>query len=178
MSSFWNQRRDRVWRGNQVLQCLINSCKISNFLWLLEMSRERNGNINFTFFFLCWSICHVTPDSFLELWQKQIRDNWEEGNPDSWVATSPQYQVRYLPQVDLNMLINFLNAFSMFVMWTNCHFSQPGSPPSRTYEAPTPGSGWASTPGGNYSEAGTPRDSTPAYGISVEEPLLSCHSYG
>ncbi|KAL6311137.1 hypothetical protein AAG906_025686 [Vitis piasezkii] len=34
---------------------------------------------------------------------------------------------------------------------------QPGSPPSRTYEAPTPGSGWASTPGGNYSEAGTPR---------------------
>lgn len=37
---------------------------------------------------------------------------------------------------------------------------QPGSPPSRTYEAPTPGSGWASTPGGNYSEAGTPRDGT------------------
>ncbi|XP_061348102.1 putative transcription elongation factor SPT5 homolog 1 [Gastrolobium bilobum] len=35
---------------------------------------------------------------------------------------------------------------------------QPGSPPSRPYEAPTPGAGWASTPGGNYSEAGTPRD--------------------
>lgn len=42
---------------------------------------------------------------------------------------------------------------------------QPGSPPSRPYEAPTPGSGWASTPGGNYSEAGTPRDSSSAYGI-------------
>ncbi|KAB1671507.1 hypothetical protein [Gossypium barbadense] len=40
---------------------------------------------------------------------------------------------------------------------------QPGSPPSRAYEAPTPGSGWASTPGGNYSEAGTPRDSNLAY---------------
>ncbi|CAJ2667593.1 transcription elongation factor SPT5 1-like protein [Trifolium pratense] len=37
---------------------------------------------------------------------------------------------------------------------------QPGSPPSRPYEAPTPGAGWASTPGGNYSEAGTPRDSS------------------
>ena len=41
---------------------------------------------------------------------------------------------------------------------------QPGSPPSRIYEAPTPGSGWANTPGGNYSEAGTPRDSSHAYG--------------
>lgn len=37
---------------------------------------------------------------------------------------------------------------------------QPGSPPSRPFEAPTPGAGWASTPGGNYSEAGTPRDSS------------------
>ncbi|KAL5075599.1 hypothetical protein RYX36_014583 [Vicia faba] len=37
---------------------------------------------------------------------------------------------------------------------------QPGSPPSRPYEAPTPGAGWANTPGGNYSEAGTPRDSS------------------
>ena len=43
-------------------------------------------------------------------------------------------------------------------------FFQPGSPPSGAYEAPTPGSGWASTPGGNYSEAGTPRDSSSAYG--------------
>ncbi|XP_039003283.1 putative transcription elongation factor SPT5 homolog 1, partial [Hibiscus syriacus] len=40
---------------------------------------------------------------------------------------------------------------------------QPGSPPSRAYEAPTPGSGWGSTPGGNYSEAGTPRDGSSAY---------------
>ncbi|RDX73296.1 putative transcription elongation factor SPT5-like 1, partial [Mucuna pruriens] len=37
---------------------------------------------------------------------------------------------------------------------------QPGSPPSRPYEAPTPGAGWANTPSGNYSEAGTPRDSS------------------
>ncbi|KAK8476134.1 hypothetical protein V6N11_013066 [Hibiscus sabdariffa] len=29
----------------------------------------------------------------------------------------------------------------------------------RAYEAPTPSSGWASTPGSSYSEAGTPRDS-------------------
>lgn len=43
--------------------------------------------------------------------------------------------------------------------------SQPGSPPSRPYEAPTPGSGWANTPGGNYSEAGTPRDNSSAYGM-------------
>jgi transcription elongation factor SPT5 len=42
-------------------------------------------------------------------------------------------------------------------------YFQPGSAPSRPYEAPTPGAGWASTPGGNYSEAGTPRDSS-AYG--------------
>ena len=40
-------------------------------------------------------------------------------------------------------------------------------------EAPTPGSGWASTPGG-YSEAGTPRDSSSAYGkllISVRTTI-------
>lgn len=47
---------------------------------------------------------------------------------------------------------------------------QPGSPPSRPYEAPTPGAGWASTPGGNYSEAGTPRDSS-AYGIATSYPF-------
>ncbi|KAF3561786.1 hypothetical protein DY000_02014623 [Brassica cretica] len=40
---------------------------------------------------------------------------------------------------------------------------QPGSLPSRAYEAPTPGSGWASTPGGSYSDAGTPRDHGSAY---------------
>ncbi|KAK8555246.1 hypothetical protein V6N12_009394 [Hibiscus sabdariffa] len=33
------------------------------------------------------------------------------------------------------------------------------STPHRAYEAPTPGSGWASTLGSSYSEAGTPRDS-------------------
>ncbi|XVF39134.1 hypothetical protein PTKIN_Ptkin01aG0011300 [Pterospermum kingtungense] len=47
--------------------------------------------------------------------------------------------------------------------WGTSPQYQPGSPPSRVvYEAPTPGSGWASTPGG-YSEAGTPRDSSSAY---------------
>ncbi|KAG4392939.1 hypothetical protein GLYMA_04G240900v4 [Glycine max] len=44
--------------------------------------------------------------------------------------------------------------------WAASPQYQPGSPPSRPYEAPTPGAGWASTPGGNYSEAGTPRDSS------------------
>ncbi|XWS23610.1 hypothetical protein CRYUN_Cryun28dG0029600 [Craigia yunnanensis] len=47
--------------------------------------------------------------------------------------------------------------------WGTSPQYQPGSPPSRAYEAPTPGSGWASTPGGNYSEAGTPRDSSSSY---------------
>ncbi|KAK8552326.1 hypothetical protein V6N13_120736 [Hibiscus sabdariffa] len=40
--------------------------------------------------------------------------------------------------------------------WGTSPQYQPGSPPSRAYEAPTPGPGWASTPGGNYGEAGTP----------------------
>ncbi|KAA0058876.1 hypothetical protein IC582_004715 [Cucumis melo] len=48
---------------------------------------------------------------------------------------------------------------------------QPGSPPSRTYEAPTPGSGWANTPGGSYSDAGTPRDSGSAY-ANAPSPYL------
>uniref|UniRef100_A0A803NHN8 Transcription elongation factor SPT5 n=1 Tax=Cannabis sativa TaxID=3483 RepID=A0A803NHN8_CANSA len=47
--------------------------------------------------------------------------------------------------------------------WATSPQYQPGSPPSRPYEAPTPGSGWANTPGGNYSEAGTPRDSSSSY---------------
>ncbi|KAL8116421.1 hypothetical protein AgCh_022788 [Apium graveolens] len=42
-------------------------------------------------------------------------------------------------------------------------YTKPGSPPSEIYEAPTPGSGWSNTPGGNYSEAGTPRNSSSAY---------------
>ncbi|WOK99795.1 transcription elongation factor SPT5 [Canna indica] len=41
--------------------------------------------------------------------------------------------------------------------------------PGRTYEAPTPGSGWASTPGGNYSDSATPRESS--YG-SAPSPYL------
>ncbi|KAI3768812.1 hypothetical protein L2E82_19647 [Cichorium intybus] len=48
---------------------------------------------------------------------------------------------------------------------------QPGSPRSRAYEAPTPGSGWANTPGGSYSEAGTPRDNTPTY-ANAPSPYL------
>lgn len=44
---------------------------------------------------------------------------------------------------------------------------QPGSPPSRAYEAPTPGSGWTNTPSNNYNDAGTPRDSGSAYGDSI-----------
>lgn len=60
----------------------------------------------------------------------------------------------------------------------HCCFFQPGSPPSRAYEAPTPGSGWASTPGGNYSDAGTPRDSSSTYGnlfvlTLIIEPCIS-----
>lgn len=48
---------------------------------------------------------------------------------------------------------------------------QPGTPPARPYEAPTPGSGWANTPGGNYNDAGTPRDSSPIY-ASAPSPYL------
>ncbi|KAH8510638.1 hypothetical protein H0E87_008252 [Populus deltoides] len=55
--------------------------------------------------------------------------------------------------------------------WGTSPQYQPGSPPSGTYEAPTPGSGWASTPGGNYSEAGTPRDSSSAY-ANAPSPYL------
>ncbi|KAA3453571.1 Global transcription factor group A2 isoform 1 [Gossypium australe] len=95
------------------------------------------------------------------------RDNWEEGNPASW-GTSPQYQVRILAQLAAisNVAILFILIQSMFVrkITVNSVLFQPGSPPSRAYEAPTPGSGWASTPGGSYSEAGTPRDSGSAYG--------------
>ncbi|XP_021805662.1 putative transcription elongation factor SPT5 homolog 1 [Prunus avium] len=55
--------------------------------------------------------------------------------------------------------------------WSASPQYQPGSPPSRAYEAPTPGSGWANTPGGNYSEAGTPRDSSSAY-ANAPSPYL------
>ncbi|GJT46690.1 putative transcription elongation factor SPT5 homolog 1 [Tanacetum coccineum] len=55
--------------------------------------------------------------------------------------------------------------------WGSSPQYQPGSPRSRAYEAPTPGSGWANTPGGSYSEAGTPRDNTPAY-ANAPSPYL------
>ncbi|OVA16081.1 Transcription elongation factor Spt5 [Macleaya cordata] len=55
--------------------------------------------------------------------------------------------------------------------WGTSPQYQPGTPPARSYEAPTPGSGWANTPGGNYSEAGTPRDSSPAY-ANAPSPYL------
>ncbi|KAJ0233254.1 putative transcription elongation factor SPT5 1 [Hirschfeldia incana] len=55
--------------------------------------------------------------------------------------------------------------------WGTSPNYQPGSPPSRAYEAPTPGSGWASTPGGSYSDAGTPRDSSSGY-ANAPSPYL------
>ncbi|OVA13256.1 Transcription elongation factor Spt5 [Macleaya cordata] len=55
--------------------------------------------------------------------------------------------------------------------WGTSPQYQPGTPPARSYEAPTPGSGWTNTPGGNYSEAGTPRDSSPAY-ANAPSPYL------
>ncbi|RZC71480.1 hypothetical protein C5167_034721 [Papaver somniferum] len=48
---------------------------------------------------------------------------------------------------------------------------QPGTPPARSYEAPTPGTGWANTTSGSYSEAGTPRDNSPAY-ANAPSPYL------
>ncbi|KAI5680806.1 hypothetical protein M9H77_02033 [Catharanthus roseus] len=45
--------------------------------------------------------------------------------------------------------------------WGTSPQYRPGSPPSRTYEAPTPG----------YAEAGTPRDGNPAY-VNVPSPYL------
>ncbi|GKV35683.1 hypothetical protein SLEP1_g43921 [Rubroshorea leprosula] len=44
--------------------------------------------------------------------------------------------------------------------WGTSPLYQPGGP--QTFEAPIPGSGWVSPPSGNYSEAGTPRDSSSA----------------
>ncbi|XP_058074937.1 putative transcription elongation factor SPT5 homolog 1 [Magnolia sinica] len=55
--------------------------------------------------------------------------------------------------------------------WGTSPQYQPGTPPARPYEAPTPGSGWANTPGGNYSEAGTPRESSPTY-ANAPSPYL------
>ncbi|KAF8377116.1 hypothetical protein HHK36_030489 [Tetracentron sinense] len=55
--------------------------------------------------------------------------------------------------------------------WGTSPQYQPGSPRSRPYEGPTPGSGWANTPSGNYSEAGTPRESSPSY-ANAPSPYL------
>ncbi|KAL9252903.1 putative transcription elongation factor SPT5 homolog 1 [Drosera capensis] len=45
---------------------------------------------------------------------------------------------------------------------TNSQY-RPGSPVSRPYEAATPRTGWAGTPGGGYSDAATPKDNGSAY---------------
>ncbi|KAL0438186.1 UNVERIFIED_CONTAM: putative transcription elongation factor SPT51 [Sesamum latifolium] len=55
--------------------------------------------------------------------------------------------------------------------WGTSPQYQPASPRSRAYEAPTPGSGWTSTPSGNYNDAGTPRDSGSAY-ANAPSPYL------
>ncbi|KAL1533523.1 putative transcription elongation factor SPT5 1 [Salvia divinorum] len=55
--------------------------------------------------------------------------------------------------------------------WGTSPQYQPGSPPSRAYEAPTPGSGWTNNPSNNYNEAGTPRDSGSAY-ANAPSPYL------
>jgi transcription elongation factor SPT5 len=38
---------------------------------------------------------------------------------------------------------------------------QPSTASGRSYDAPTPGSGWNSSPGASFSDVGTPRDSPP-----------------
>uniref|UniRef100_A0A0D9WN40 Transcription elongation factor SPT5 n=1 Tax=Leersia perrieri TaxID=77586 RepID=A0A0D9WN40_9ORYZ len=43
--------------------------------------------------------------------------------------------------------------------WGSSPAYQPGTPPARPYEALTPGSGWANTPGVSYNDAPTPRES-------------------
>uniref|UniRef100_A0ACD5ZQB5 Uncharacterized protein n=1 Tax=Avena sativa TaxID=4498 RepID=A0ACD5ZQB5_AVESA len=45
-----------------------------------------------------------------------------------------------------------------------------GTPPARPYEAPTPGSGWANTPGVNYNDVPTPRESNYANAPSPYVP--------
>ncbi|KAG8077065.1 hypothetical protein GUJ93_ZPchr0006g44135 [Zizania palustris] len=44
--------------------------------------------------------------------------------------------------------------------WGSSPAYQPGTPPARPFEAPTPGSGWANTPGVSYNDAPTPRESS------------------
>ncbi|KAK9138060.1 hypothetical protein Sjap_008654 [Stephania japonica] len=54
---------------------------------------------------------------------------------------------------------------------TSPQYEQPGTPVRRPYEAPTPGSNWANTPGGSYREAGMPRECGGAY-ASATSPYL------
>lgn len=82
-------------------------------------------------------------------------------------TVSGQQTYNYLTVIVLKS-IPVLICVKFFYFLFLVSFFQPGSPPSRPYEAPTPGSGWANTPGGNYSEAGTPRDSSSAYGMFVQ----------
>ncbi|KAK8916043.1 hypothetical protein KSP39_PZI023264 [Platanthera zijinensis] len=56
--------------------------------------------------------------------------------------------------------------------WAGTPQYQSGTP-ARSYEAPTPGSGWANTPGGNYSDTGTPGENSPLYGNSPSPYLPS-----
>lgn len=87
----------------------------------------------------------------------------------------PVHNIRFC-KLSLSMIMIpfshiFLDKFRFFLaMMLTLLFSyvlfQPGSPRSRSYEAPTPGSGWVNTPGGSYSDAGTPRDSSNlSYGV-------------
>lgn len=55
--------------------------------------------------------------------------------------------------------------------WGTTPQYQPGTPRARPYEAPTPGSGWANTPGDNFNDSATPRESSPRYGNAVSSYL-------
>ncbi|KAL6861846.1 hypothetical protein ACP4OV_017546 [Aristida adscensionis] len=54
--------------------------------------------------------------------------------------------------------------------WGSSPAYQPGTPPARPYEAPTPGSGWANTPGVSFNDAPTPRESNYANAPSPYVP--------
>ncbi|VAI84094.1 unnamed protein product [Triticum turgidum subsp. durum] len=54
--------------------------------------------------------------------------------------------------------------------WGSSPAYQPGTPPARPYEAPTPGSGWANTPGVSYNDVPTPRESNYANAPSPYVP--------
>ncbi|KAM0832722.1 hypothetical protein ACQ4PT_064717 [Festuca glaucescens] len=54
--------------------------------------------------------------------------------------------------------------------WGSSPAYHPGTPPARPYEAPTPGSGWANTPGVSYNDVPTPRESNYANAPSPYVP--------